>query len=646
DCMLASKRTPAAFAAATNGFVVLHDDGQHWVVRAPGAEAEPLADLGFALRRLPADPIQFATATTPAHVAPMRAETLMSGTPHPLVSEMVSCLSTNRLHALMRRLTGIEATVAAGDLAAIASRKTTSGTHIYRATQMAHDHLQSLGLTASLQPWSGGGYSGRNVVATQTGTVRPAEIVVIVAHLDDQPNTSNSPGADDNASGSAAVLAAAGLFRPYRFERTIRYLLVTGEEQGLYGSAAHAAAAAAAGDNIVAVFNMDMIAWDSDDDGALDLYTRPPGSPGYAADLAIASAFTNAVALYGLAGVLRPEIIANGEDASDHSSFWDRGYPGVLAIEDIGDFNTHYHTTGDSLASLDPSWNYFVRFVRASLATVAGLAVPVDRAPFDAVEVALATDAPSNGTGAGVLIARHEAGTTESGADGRDIAATALPANTNAQSFGVATAPYGTALGRDARPTNSATVFDLALSAASPAGTTFDSAPRLRFDFLSPPDSNRTYLVRIRIDRQYTGAATNFEAVVDLRTVVDAGGWLALPALTGLGGGASFGTCDVATRFVDRGSSNCIFAAIAGGRQLALESPAQTGTRVRDELHVSTNLLMPGGWMPAGVFTSDVPADAASFDSGFRRLSRPVAAPSLTNAPARHFRLLRTWLAP
>ncbi len=50
--------------------------------------------------------------------------------------------------------------------------------------------------------------------------------------------------------------------------------------------------------------------------------------------------------------------------------------------------------------------------------------------------------------------------------------------------------------------------------------------------------------------------------------------------------------------------------------------------------------------MPAGVFTSDVPADAASFDSGFRRLSRPVAAPSLTNAPARHFRLLRTWLAP
>ena len=67
---------------------------------------------------------------------------------------------------------------------------------------------------------------------------------------------------------------------------------------------------------------------------------------------------------------------------------------------------------------------------------------------------------------------------------------------------------------------------------------------------------------------------------------------------------------------------------------------------VRDEVEVSTNLLGTGGWMPAGAFTNDVPPDAASFDSGFSRVARTPAAPGLTNAPARYFRLRRNWLAP
>lgn len=646
DFLLASKRTPAARAMPTNGFEVVHDDGLRWIVRAPGTEAEPLAALGFALRRLPAGPVVLAEPG--AGPAAKRDVRTLASTPDPLVADMLSRVSTNRLYTLMRRLTGVEATVAAGDLAAIASRKTNSGAHIHRATQMAHDHFAGLGLTTTFQSWSAGGFSGRNVVATQTGTVRPSEIVVIVAHLDDQPNITNAPGADDNASGSAAVLTAAGMFRQYRFERTVRFLLVTGEEQGLYGSEAHAAAADAAGDNLVAVLNMDMIAWDSNADGALDLHIRPVGNPGYAADLAIASAFTNAVARYGFTGLLRPQIDPSGDPDSDHASFWDWGFAAVMAIEDYDDFNdANYHTTGDTLASLAPSWTYYVRFLKACLATVADLAVPVDRIAFDAVEIAHATASPVPGIGAGLMTARHEAGATESGADSRDTAWSVLPANTNARSLRITTSPYGTALGRDARPTNSETVFGLTLSAAAPAGTTFAATNRLRFDFPAPPESNRTFLVRVQLDSRHVVGGTNHDAVANLRTVVDGGGWLALPPLQGLSNGVAFGTCDVAERFVDRAASNCAVASLApGAAEVTLETRAQAGTRVVDAVDVSTNLLQAGGWMPAGLFTTEVPVEASTFDSGFGLAPRSVSVPALSNAPSRYFRFRRWWLAP
>ncbi len=647
DFILASKRTSAARAMPTNGHEVVHDDGLRWVVRSPGTEAEPLAALGFALRRLPAKPIVLAEPGPPKTASGLVIQTL-SSTPNPLVADMLARVSTNRLYALMRRLTGVEATVGAGDLATIASRRTNSGAHIHRATQMAYDHFAGLGLATSFQTWSAGGNSGRNIVATQTGTVRPSEIVVIVAHLDDQPNTTNAPGADDNASGSAAVLTAAGMFRQYRFERTIRFLLVTGEEQGLYGSEAHAAAADAAGDNLVAVFNMDMIAWDSNADGALDLHTRVVGNPGYAADLAIASAFTNAVARYGFTGLLRPQIDPSSDQDSDHASFWDYGFPAVMAIEDYNDFNDfNYHTTGDTLASLAPSWTYFVRFLKACLATVADLAVPVDRVAFDAVEIAHATASPVPGIGAGLMTARHEAGATESGADSRDTAWSALPANTNARALRVTTSPYGTALGRDARPTNSDSVFGLTLSAAAPAGTTFAATNRLRFDFPAPPESNRTFLVRVHLDSRYVAGGTNHDAVADARALVEGCGWLSLPPLQGLSNGVAFGTCDVAERFVDRGASNCAAVSLVPGvAQVQLDTRAQAGTRVVDAVDVSTNLLLPGGWMPAGLFTTEVPVEASTFDSGFGRATRSVAVPALSNAPSRYFRFRRSWLAP
>lgn len=102
-------------------------------------------------------------------------------------------------------------------------------------------------MEARYQPWS----MGRNVVGIQPGEGRPGEIVVVCAHLDDMPEAGPAPGADDNASGSAAVLEAARILSQYRFDRTLHFVLFTGEEQGLLGSRHYVTDAQAGGSNIV-----------------------------------------------------------------------------------------------------------------------------------------------------------------------------------------------------------------------------------------------------------------------------------------------------------------------------------------------------------------------------------------------------------
>jgi hypothetical protein len=233
--------------------------------------------------------------------------------------------------------------------------------------------MQTLGLTVSYHDWINCGISNRNVVAEKIGATRPNEIVLIVAHLDDLLSLTDAPGADDNASGSVGVWIAAEILRQYDFERTLRFVFFTGEEQGLCGSNRYASAVAS--QNIVAVHNLDMIAWNASNGPTLRLHTRAR-EPGYSSDLVIANTFINVVNAYGLSGNLLPIVDSDGMGYSDHASFWARGFPAILAIEDdVSDFNAYYHTTNDRLARLDLT--YFTNYVKASVGTVAHLALPL-----------------------------------------------------------------------------------------------------------------------------------------------------------------------------------------------------------------------------------------------------------------------------
>jgi hypothetical protein len=120
---------------------------------------------------------------------------------------------------------------------------------------------------------------------------------------------------------------------------------------------------------------MDMLGWDGNGDGVVILHIRSRTNPESARDRAIADVFTQVVNDYGL-NALDPWIRPDGEDESDHSSFWDIGVPAVLAIEDDWDeWNPNNHTQADTLETLD--MNFFTRYVQAAVGTAAHLAIPV-----------------------------------------------------------------------------------------------------------------------------------------------------------------------------------------------------------------------------------------------------------------------------
>ena len=103
-----------------------------------------------------------------------------------------------------------------------------------------------------------------NVIATLKGTASPERFYVMTGHLDSRCTnvedfTSDAPGADDDASGVAAVLELARLFATRQFPGTIIFAAVDGEEQGLYGSTFMAQQMAAAGDDVQGMFSNDII---------------------------------------------------------------------------------------------------------------------------------------------------------------------------------------------------------------------------------------------------------------------------------------------------------------------------------------------------------------------------------------------------
>ncbi|WP_224490875.1 M28 family peptidase [Robertkochia flava] len=103
-----------------------------------------------------------------------------------------------------------------------------------------------------------------NVVAIKRGTKYPNNFIIMSGDIDSRvsdpnDNTSDAPGANDNASGMAGTIEAARVLKDYEFEHSIIFTGLSGEEQGLFGGKGLAAYAKEQNWNIIGIFNNDMI---------------------------------------------------------------------------------------------------------------------------------------------------------------------------------------------------------------------------------------------------------------------------------------------------------------------------------------------------------------------------------------------------
>ena len=114
-----------------------------------------------------------------------------------------------------------------------------------------------------------------DMVAIQRGTERPNDVVIITGHIDSRVSdvmnaTSDAPGANDDGSGTAAVIEAARVLGKHKFAGTIVYAALSGEEQGLLGATILANYAKAQGWNVVTDLNNDIIGNSCGSDGVCD----------------------------------------------------------------------------------------------------------------------------------------------------------------------------------------------------------------------------------------------------------------------------------------------------------------------------------------------------------------------------------------
>lgn len=211
-----------------------------------------------------------------------------------------------------------------------------------------------------------------NVVCVKPGTVSPERHVVVGGHYDSIGTYSNpydAPGADDNATGTVGVLAAAMVMAPYDFEYTVVFIAFNGEEQGLYGSRAWANSAATAGLEIEGAIIMDMLGHRQTGDQAdIDIIFNTDSQP-------LRTLIDDVIALYVPLFLAVDGSLPFGA-SSDHASFWNAGYRAILFFEDSTSYSPYIHSSADLIGPSVNDFAFMLNNVRTAVAATAVLARP------------------------------------------------------------------------------------------------------------------------------------------------------------------------------------------------------------------------------------------------------------------------------
>jgi Zn-dependent M28 family amino/carboxypeptidase len=195
------------------------------------------------------------------------------------------------------------------------------------------------------------------------GTVHPDEIVVIGAHYDSEIDT---PGANDNASGTAALLALARTFAGVKPNRTLRFVAFVNEEPPFFwtrnmGSLIYARQCRARNERIAAMLSLETLGYYSDEPGSQRyplpllgrIYPTTGNFVGFIGNIRSRSLVRTAVNNFRRAALCPAEAAflpawVTGVSWSDHWSFWHEGYPAVMVTDTALFRYRWYHTPEDT----------------------------------------------------------------------------------------------------------------------------------------------------------------------------------------------------------------------------------------------------------------------------------------------------------
>ena len=205
--------------------------------------------------------------------------------------------------------------------------------------------LIKTGLSVEWHSWSSGEKSGKNIIATLPGISKTDGIVIICAHYD---SIRVSPGADDDGSGVASILMIADIMSDYFFNATVKFILFSGEEQGLLGSKAYAEMAFENGDNIIGVVALDKIGYAVTSEEGMKIVHHSNIESGWMVYISkiISELYFDIIGL---------NIVHYSQDpGSDHLSFVQFGYDGTDFVRYA--INPFYHTSEDIIDHMNMTY--------------------------------------------------------------------------------------------------------------------------------------------------------------------------------------------------------------------------------------------------------------------------------------------------
>ena len=233
-----------------------------------------------------------------------------------------------------------------------------------RAAQYIFNELQQGGMDVHRDPFYWEGKRFDNIVAEKKGTSCPDRIILLGAHYDTVPG---SPGADDNASAIAVLLEVAKHLKNTHLRSTLRLIAFSLEECGYIGSTHYAQKTKRESETLVGMISLEMVGFTGPRQNYppyIDRKHYPPVGD----FIAVVGNRRSEVLLENVRQAVTfhvPRLPAeflmvpqNGEGMeevrlSDHSPFWDLGYPALMMTDTAFLRNPNYHLPTDTIDTLD-----------------------------------------------------------------------------------------------------------------------------------------------------------------------------------------------------------------------------------------------------------------------------------------------------